>query len=190
MQNKNKIYIISILFALTVLFLILFFIWPLFLDIKNNSDNLISVKNDAISLEIQNNEIGNFKKVYEDYKPNLEKMNQLFVNPQNPIDFIKFLENTAQESGINAKISLMPNYQKEDNGTLNFQLFTREDFIKILHFSEKLENGSYLVEIENLTIKNHLSMVPVLPANNNTTSKNYISGKVDATFLIKTFVKQ
>ncbi len=186
---KNKIYITTIIFGLATLFLILFFVWPLLREIKNNSKNILSEKNNSATLEVQSNEIENFKKNYENYKPNLEKISQLFIDPQNPVDFIKFLEDTAYNSGIKPKISLMPPSQKEKQNVVDFQLFSSGDFLKILNFSEKIENGPYLIEIKNLIIKKQPLGVPAGPAEEKN-SKNYLSGNVDATFLIETFAKQ
>jgi hypothetical protein len=181
LKNRDKTYIISVISGLAVLFLILFFIWLLLTGIKNNSKNLISIKNNTAVLETQNNEIEDFKKNYWDYKPNLDKINQLFVDPKNPVDFIKFLEEESYNSGINPKIALLPISQQENQNIITFQLFSNGDFSKIMDFSEKLEAGPYLIEIKSLTIKN---------SDEEGISKNYASGKVDAVFVIKTFIKQ
>jgi hypothetical protein len=108
MKNKSKIYIILLIFALVSLFLVIFFIWPLFKEIERNSKDLISAKNNIVTLGAQINETENFKNNYGTYKPNLEKIDQLFIDADNPVDFIEFLENTASSSKITSQISLPP----------------------------------------------------------------------------------
>jgi len=178
---EKKIYITSGIFALLVISLMLFFIWPLFLSIKNNSENLLSIKNNAALLKLQNQEIENFKKIYPDYQSNLAIMESAFLEKDNPIDFIKFLENTARDSGSNPKISLLPGALQGNQNRVTFQVFFSDDFLKIMDFCNKLEGGPYAITIENIAIKS---------SNQDATSKNYPSGKVDATFSIHAFVKQ
>lgn len=178
---KNKTYIIIAIWTIIILSLVLLIIWPLLSEIKSNSEELLSGKNDAVILRAQSDQIENFKKAYDDYKSNLEKINKLFVDPQNPVNFIKFLEDTASASSIESKISLVPVAPQKDQsmGIVAFQLSSSDDFLKILHFSEKLENGPYLIEIQSVSIKN---------ADTDTSAKNYPSGKVDAVFLINAFI--
>lgn len=174
---KNSIYINVGFVVLAILLLVVFFVMPLLAEVKSDSENLVTIENSTAMLAIQNSQIENFKKEYQGYKPNLEKMDQMFIDAKNPADFIKFLENTASNAGVNAKISLQ-NFDQKDTA-MTFQLFTSEDFLKILHFLETLEYGPYLLSIENL---NMVSSGP--QADNN------ISGRVDATFSVKVFAKQ
>lgn len=163
---------LSAAFALIAIALVIFSVWPLLIEIKIHSKELLSEKNDIATLGTQTNEIENFEKNYEVYKPNLEKMEQLFIDSKDPVDFIKFLEKIASDSEITSEISLLPSPQEKNQTFITFQFFSNGDFSKILEFSEKLETGPYLIEIKNLTIKNSFSE------------------KVDANFLIKAFTKQ
>jgi hypothetical protein len=175
MKNNNKIYIILSAFALAVLILILFFIYPLLKEIKKNSEDLISAKNRIASLAIQNKETESFEKNYATYKPDLEKIDQLFVDPNKPVDLIEFLESSVAGSGLTSQISLSPSSsgskQKGQNFII-FQLISKGSFSGVLNLSKKVETGPYLIEIENLTIQNPQD------------------GKVNATFTIKAFTKK
>ena len=161
--------------------LALFFVAPLWIGIKNNSDKIISIKSDAVALDVQSGQIEDFKKMYQSYRPNLEKMEKLFVDPQNPVDFIKFLEDAANISGVQEKISLLSAAQKDGLQTIVFQVSSSEDFLRTLSFLEELEYGHYLVGIENVAIRNS-------PKGSDASLVS--SGKVDASFSIKVFAKQ
>lgn len=201
MINNNKIYTISLVFTIAILFLVMFFVLPLLREIEKNSKDLISAKNNVAVLAEQTNETENFKKNYETYAPNLEKIDQLFVDPNNPVDFIKFLEDTASTSQITSQISLQPSPQDSQQSlkgaSQNFIIFrfaSKGGFSEVLNFLKKIEAGPYLVEIENLTIQN--SEVPVsgysVPEKESLVPNIYednSSRKVDATFTIKVFVK-
>lgn len=176
----NKLYIIGGIFGLGIALLVGFFIWPLISDIKHNSQNLLSIKNNTAALEVQNNQIERFKKIYPEYQPNLTNMEQSFVDLENPIDAITFLEDTARDLGIDAKISLVPRGSNKNQTMITFQVFSSDDFLKIMDFCQKLENSSYATTIESISI----DQAPGVSE-----AKNSTSGKVDATLLIHFFKK-
>src|SRR3989344_6683896 len=89
---KNSIYTATSIFGLVILISILFVIIPLLGEIKKNSNDIVVRKASLILLESQASEIGKFKNNYELYKPNFNKIDQLYVDPKNPVDFFKFLE--------------------------------------------------------------------------------------------------
>lgn len=194
MKPSNKIYIISSLFALASLLLLIFFIWPTSKEIEQNSQDLISAKNDIVTLDAQIAETNAFKKNYGNYKPNLDKLDQLFIDPNNPVDFIKFLEDTASVSQITSQISLPPFSQNSQQAAQNFILFqfaSKGSFSGVLDFAKKVEAGPYLIELENLTIQNSaVTTSGVSPIAALSALKNYSSRTVDATFTIKAFIKK
>jgi len=193
MENNNKIYITLSVFGLLSLFLIIFFIWPTLKEIKINSENLVSAKNDIVILSAQTAETKNFEKNYENYKPNLEKIDQLFIDSSNPVDFIEFLENTAGNSQITSQISLPPssqNFQQSQGGaskdSIIFQFNSKGNFSDIMDFSKKIEAGPYFTEIESLTIQN----LEASGTGVKSVPKDYASRKVNATLTIKAFTKK
>lgn len=187
MNSNNKIYIISSVFALAALLLFVFYIWPISKEIEQNSQDLISAKNDITTLGAQINETENFKKNYATYKPNLDKIDGLFIDPKNPVDFIKFLEDTASASQITSQISLPPSSENSPQFVI-FQLSSRGSFSGVLNFSKKIEAGPYLIEIENLTIQNSQGLTNGGGAVS--FPKDYSSRIVDAIFTIKVFTKK
>ena len=179
-NNNNKIYIISSVFILVSLFLVLFFIWPLFKEIEKNSYDLVLARNNIIALEAQNNETKNFKNNYSTYKPNLDRIDQLFVDPNNPVDFIEFLESTASSSQVTSQISLPPS-SSGSKQFIVFQIISKGNFSNMMDFSKKIESGPYLIEIDNLTIQN---------SGEKSVSKDYSLRSVNATLMIKVFTKK
>ena len=183
-MKKNKIYTILSIFTFAFLFLIVFFVWPLLKEIQKNSENLVSAKNSIVALNAQAKETENFKNNYESYKPNLEKIDHLFVDQANPVEFIEFLENTAASSGITSQISLPSSSQNSEQagqGSVIFQFSSTGSFAGVIGFTKKIETGPYLIEIENLTIQN---------SQEESVAKDYFFRKVDAKFTIKVFTKK
>jgi len=179
-SNNNKIYVILSVFALISIFLAIFLVFPLIKEIKKNSDDLVFSKASMVSLSAQTIETEKFKKDYIRYKVNLDKIDQLFVDAKNPVEFIKFLENTAYNSQVTSKISLPP-VSATSSQFILLQLSSKGSFTSIFDLVEKIETGPYLIEIGNLTIKE--SQV-------DSASKDTLSEKFDATFTIKAFIKK
>ncbi len=178
MENTNKkIYTSLSIFIFISLFLVIFVICPLLNGIKKDSIELISGKNKIVTLEAQNIEAENFKKNYNNYRLNLEKIDQMFVDPANPVDFIKFLENTASKCNVTSQISLSfpKDYKKTNQNSVILQFYSNGNFSDLLDFSRKIELGSYLIEVESLTIRD---------------SKESSGGKFIANFTIKVFIKK
>ena len=153
---ENKIYIIITIFILVSLILILFLIYPVLRDIKNGSKEILLNKSKLISINKQNSGLSDFKKKYDNYVYNLEKVDQSFVDSKDPVSFIKFLEKTANDSGINTDIKL--DISLLDKGFNNWPVVISNisatgEFLNILKFSEKLDKSPYLLRINNVIIK-------------------------------------
>jgi Tfp pilus assembly protein PilO len=178
MNENNKKYINLSVFLIVVLALIFLCVW-LILRIDEDSKDLILAKNDIVTLEAQIVEAKNFNKNYETYKPNFERVDQLFVDPKNPVNLIEFLENTSANSGITSQISMSP-LTKTAQKFITLQVSSKGSFFGMMDFSKKIESGSYLIEIENLTIKN---------SDEKNITADYSSRMVNAIFTIKAFAK-
>ena len=179
-NNNQKIYITLLIFALISLFLVIFGVWPLLEDIEKNSKELISAKNNIAILNAEISEIENFKSNYNIFKPNLEKIDQSFIDVNYPVDFIKFIESTASECGIDLEINL-PSSDQQADAYFMLQLSSEGSFSNILNFTKKIESGPYLIEIDNLTIQNSQA--------EGKTASDYNNRNVTATFNIKAFTK-
>ena len=149
MNKKN--YIIILVFSLLSLSIIVFFIWPYFIEIRARSEELVLEKDQVSSLNIKINELDNFEKEYDNYLPNLQKIEQMFVDPQDPIDFIEFIEDVASDSKIILQVSPQFSSQSKSKNII-FQLSGRGNFYDLSVFLERLEHSPYLVNIESLNV--------------------------------------
>ncbi len=182
----NPIYVVAGIFGAIIAALVIFGVLPLMADIQNNSANLLSIKQDTAALQLQNSEIEHFKTVYESYKPKLQKMDGLFIDPQNPVDLIKFLEDTASAFALDAQISLVPAGSQAKQQTVSFQLFVRGNFENIVKFLGTIEHGPYLVDVKNIEIQK-AGAASQAPLNQKALTQN---SEVSATLLITTFTKK
>ena len=176
MEIKKKIYTLSAIFSLTALAVIGFLVYPLLAGIKKDSEDMASQKVQAAVLSQENKDVEIFKKNYDAYKPNLDKFDQLFVDSKDPVDFIKFLEQQASEAGVTSDISLLSPSTGNNLSFIELQFSATGNYFNVLNFSNKIENGPYMLEVEKLIIGKSL--------NEKSVSKN-----VDAVFSIKVFTK-
>lgn len=185
MNLQNKIYLISAIFGLIILVLIVFFVSPLFKEIKKNSQDLIAFKKELISLEAKIENLRKFKEIFKTLEPDSEKIDKLLVDSEVPIDFIKFLEKTASDSQVLIEISStsFKIVQTDPWPSLGFQIILTGSFPNYLKFLEKLETSPYLTEIQNLIVRrlseNEIRLM----------AKTLSLGDVKATLSIKVFTK-
>jgi len=178
MKTQNKIYSTSAFFVVTVTLLIVFLIYPTFRDFREKSREILYNKEKTVFLHMQKQELDNFEQNFKNYQANLNKIEKLFIDPKNPVDFIRFLEQTSYSLNLDVDINLVKDITKEQTNTQlsYFQIYSKGDFNDILEFFEKIENGPYLLQINKLT----------LDAGNSDES----SSMVEASFLIQVTNKQ
>ena len=154
MKVKNKIYIIAAVFLIISLSLAMFFVFPFIADIQSDSAQIVYDKNEVSLISAESRQIEIFKKRYEEHKPNFQKADRLFVDLENPIDFIEFLEKTSQGAKVSSVISLapLPKGKVAGSSMANFQVSSKGFFKNVLSFADKLESSNYLIAIKSLSI--------------------------------------
>ncbi|MFQ6049566.1 MAG: hypothetical protein ACE5J0_00810 [Candidatus Paceibacterales bacterium] len=186
MTLRNKVNLSLVIFSGLGIFLIFFLINPLYRDIKNNSQELISQEQKIVFLEDEIKNLEEFKKTYREIKPNLEKIETLLVKQEEPVGFISFLEKISQDSQISIEIS--PSSAKKNIKdrwpSMAFRITSAGPFPNILKFLEKLESSIYLFEIQKLNI-NRLAERDLISKE----FEGFSLGDVKADVLIKVFTK-
>ncbi len=155
MDSKRKIIVISIVFGAVTLSLIFLVIRPLLSGVKKNSQELILAKKELVSFKTKSKKFEQSKKVYVSLKTDLEKIDELFINSDVPIDLIKFWRETAKDSGLLIDISPTSLETSETAlwDSIGFRLSLTGYFSDFLKFLEKIETAPYLIEIQNLSAK-------------------------------------
>lgn len=150
----KKSYISLILLAVISAALVIFVIYPLVRGIKESSEQLLLEKEAQLTFAEEIENFQNFKEVYQEIEPNLEKAEGLLAIPEPPIEFINFLEQTAFNSNVLLEISSVELRETEEEiwPFLNFRLQASCSFSDFSKFIEKLENGFYLIEIYDFGI--------------------------------------
>jgi len=154
MEIKKEIYIAISVFFLISVFLFAFFVWPIFQDIEKESYDLVSQKTALAVAKDQYNDTKAFEEKFNNYKPDLDKIDALFIDSQNPVDFIKFLESSASLLNVDLEIS-SPSFSKDNSFSYEKLLLSVSgEFSDIIKFAKYLESAPYLIKIETMSIKN------------------------------------
>ncbi|MFC1629918.1 hypothetical protein ACFL06_00055 [Patescibacteria group bacterium] len=146
----KNIYIVGGAFTLINLLFIGFIVFPLIQNIKKVSDDLTLQKADLLSIEQKKGNVDNLKKLSATYQEESKEIDSVFVDPDIPTDFNRFLENTAFSSEAEIDISAKEGVQEN---SLSYQISLTSSFPQFLGFVEKLENGPYPIEILNANLK-------------------------------------
>jgi hypothetical protein len=149
---KNKINLSLVIFSILIIGFIVFLIYPLFEGIKNNSEDLTSKKQKILSLEAKIKDLERFQSLWREIEPSFKKIEQSFIDPKVPVEFISFLEITARGCAVDIEISstLPSKAEKDPWPSLFFQINSTSSFSKFLKFLAKMETSPYLIEVQNL----------------------------------------
>ncbi len=152
---EHKTWVGLVAFSILIICLIVFVIEPLFIGIKNNSEDLIFQRQQFTSLKTKIKNLQEFKVFSQSRRKNLDKIDKLFINSDMPVEFISFLESVSQDCQIPIKISSLPSKREKEDPwpSLNFQLSSFGALPEFLRFLEKLENSPYLITIQNVNIR-------------------------------------
>jgi len=158
MNLKKQTIVVLGIFIVIVLILIFVLIYPSLKGLKQASSNFVEIKRELALFHCRAEEIQNLKSDYKEIERDLEKTEGFFVDAGVPIGLIEFWEETALNSGITINIAPISSRSKEDNkkdkwNSMIFRLNSIGSFPDFLRFLEKIEVGSYLIEIEDLSIR-------------------------------------
>jgi len=175
----KKNYISFAILGMLSILLIILIIFPSLKQIKKISGELLTQKNNLASFSEEIKNLKDSKNLYEAYRENLERIDEVFVDSEIPIEFISFLEKNATTSQLLIEVSSVATIKKETDlwPSLSFQISTTGSASNFLKFLEKLENSPYLIEISNLNLKKLARKEEIVPSN------------INATLLIRVFAK-
>ena len=146
MSISRKIILIGFLVAI-VLFIVLV-IYPLFTAIQEESVDFASQRAELAKLEMKTESLRNFQKSFQTYQPDFDKIEELFIDASEPVDFIDFLEKEADKFDLSLEILPLA-FQPDDEPwpSMNFKLSFEGNFSAFLNFIERLESAPYLIKI-------------------------------------------
>lgn len=157
MKTQHKIYLSLGIFGATSALMIAFLVYPFFVDIQRSSAEILSDKKEILLTEIQRQSLRDFERSYPEYKFSLEKIDRFFIDSENPVAFMQFIEGTAIDSQVSAEVRLIPAASSNPSQPIvTMEIIVRGEFSSVITFVERFENGPYLVNIKNVAMKRFL----------------------------------
>ncbi len=152
MSIQKQTILIALTSGLVGVILTVFLIFFLGGKIKDNSDKIIEIRKEIIISQGESGDVSQIKREFGKIKPNLDKIDNLFVDSEAPVKFIEFLEKTAART--NAVIEINPSAVKEESvwEGIGFQLRITGSPDSCLRFLDKLESSFYLTKIGSVSI--------------------------------------
>lgn len=160
MPTDLKKQITAILSGSLAMVLVLTFVFVFFFlkGIRQTSADLVNIKKELVLFQTKLSGEEDLKENYQRIEPDLARIENSFVDPEVPVDLIKFWEQTASASGV--YINIVPISSSIDDKDkkyvwdyMNFRLNLFGSFSYLLRFLEKTEAGPYLIEIKDLSIQ-------------------------------------
>jgi len=185
-DQKKQITILITIIGTIFLLLAFFIVSPLLRKIEKKSEEFLLAKKELASLEIKSENIKNFRKFYQKNILDFEKINNLFINQEEPVDFISFLEKVSQETKVQIKISLLIGEKEKEVlwPSLSFQIYLLGSYQNFAKFIGKIETAPYLIEIKNITV-NKLTETELKTKG----FESFSPGDIKANILIKVYTK-
>ena len=161
LNKKLKYFIIVVIIANISAFCVILFLLN---SIGKDAQLLSTQKKELFRIEKRAENSEKLEKKYQDYNLELKKIDNLFAEKSMLIEFIEFLEQTADSCSLTTEISALSfqGYKAPKKGEpailypwdfFNIKISTQGDFNNSFIFLRKLENSPYLMEIENLDIR-------------------------------------
>lgn len=154
MSPKAKTNLLIAVFLVVFAGLIALLILPIFQEIKKYSTEILSQRQSLSALEFKINNLEKFEKNLGELKGGLDKGRDVLVDASLPIDFIRFLEEGAKDSGLAIKISppVVERTEGDSWSSSLFQLDLTGSFSNFLKFLDTLEASNYLIQIKILAV--------------------------------------
>lgn len=155
MDPKKKIYISIFLTSVITLALLVGVAFPLIGWISDDSTELSEVEAEIISMEKAQSETESFQRFLNERGDVHSRLNDILIDPDPPVEFIRFLEGLADDSELDMVINPRGDVVEEAGDawpSMKFELVLDGDYEGTRRFISMLENAPYLVDISNFTM--------------------------------------
>ncbi len=155
MTPKQKIFIASGIFAVSLLLFFAFLLLPLVRGVRSDSAKVLAARSQLAKVSLYEEQIQKFEGISQSQKENVDSIHNLFLDTETPIAFLEFLEKRAENSRVSLKITPVESQRKEEDvwDSIDFELAGRGLYPNVLSFVRQVENGPYLFEFKNGTLQ-------------------------------------
>lgn len=135
--------------------LVIFAVFPLSNMLKNSSQNLVRQRDTLNLFQEQLSSLEDFQRKHSLYQEYLARIENSFVDPGSPINFMEFLETQAARANLQIQKSpSLPSFTADDPWlSTGLEILLGGSFENCLRFLERLQHSPWLIEISQLEIE-------------------------------------
>lgn len=154
LSPKNKITASLIGFLIVILSLIYFIVAPTIKEIKAMVKAIEAQRQDLEKKYVKSQSLKQLTENFKKIEPQLELIDQIFINKNRELEFITSLENEADKNQVSQKINLSAPQKAENQNfqKTSLQLFTKGGFSGQLQYLSNLERLSYYINVKLLEL--------------------------------------
>ncbi|MGM0439188.1 MAG: hypothetical protein ACQEP3_01985 [Patescibacteria group bacterium] len=152
MVKTNKKHLLFIISSVAIITSSAFIITTLFLNLKKESDQYLNEKEELERITTYSEDLK--KEDHQEIKAMLSEVNELFINPERPIEEILFLEKAAKQNNLTASIET--GEKVEDSKPwpyLEFDLKVSGSFADLASFLKEVKEKKWIYSINKLSIE-------------------------------------
>jgi len=150
MSANKKIYISLAVFLAVTLCFVCFVFFPLLRGIGQDGDEIVFQQQKLYALKTREATLSELRRNHREYEEKLSKVENLFWDPEYPLEALDYLEKLALLSGVEINTSALSH---SDRGSpwqfFSVKISLVSNFDNLMRFVDGLENTSKLVEISN-----------------------------------------
>jgi hypothetical protein len=151
-KGEKKYYFYFLICLLADIALILFLVLPLKEKIEANSRVISYQKAILATQDLRLAKIREFRKEENVFQKIEKEILSGFVDPESPIDFLNYLEETAKSLDLSITIFRLEKKPK-DSGSFNLGFKLEGSFENIIKFIKLIENSNFFLEVSNLNFE-------------------------------------
>lgn len=173
MTPKQKTFVALGIFALFLLLFLAFLLFPFMRGVRADSAKILMARSNLAIVSLYEEQIQKFEEISKAQQQDLDRVHNLFLDPDTPIAFLEFLEERSKNSQVSLKITPIASQKKEEDtwNSIDFELAGRGSYPNVLSFLKQVENEPYLFEFKNITLQ------------------RVATGEVDFSFLLKVYTQ-
>ena len=155
MTPKQKTFVASGIFAVSLLLFFAFLILPLVRQVRSDSAKVLAARSQLAKVSLYEEQIQKFEGISQSQKEHVDSIHSLFLNTDTPIAFLEFLERRSESSRVSLKITPVESLRKEEDvwNSIDFELAGKGLYPSVLSFVKQVENGPYLFEFKNVIVQ-------------------------------------
>lgn len=154
-SSRQRIYFSIFSIVLVFSALILFVIWPIFLNIKETKALLLEKKQSITLLQQKELQVKFLESHYLNFQSSLDQIEQIFFKPSAEaiLNFISSLDNLSEKTKVNLTVDAGDKKEDKNLSKFSFILKAIGSVQNVTDFMAALENMPYFIEIKQSDMK-------------------------------------